>query len=203
MGRQTRWESATTHGYGVRFAELVRDGADIDGEARLVDVLAPRGATVLDAGSGMGRVAAGIQRRGHTVTAVEKDPALVAQSEETFPSVPVVPADLIDLTADLLESHGRPTSYDVIAVVGNVIVFLAPDSEVAVLARLRDLLTDSGRIVVGFHPAYGPGGARDYAPGEFEADVAAAGLAVAHRFGTYELHPPAEDYCVYVLQRAN
>ena len=51
-------------GYGRRFAELVDSGADVDGEGRLADVLVPRQARILDAGSGMGRVAAYLHDRG-------------------------------------------------------------------------------------------------------------------------------------------
>ena len=38
---------------------------------------------------------------------------------------------------------------------------------------------------------------------EFDADVAAAGLRVDSRFGTYELHPydPAGNYAVSLLRR--
>ena len=76
----TRWARAGSEnaGYAATFGGLVADGADVDGEARLADALAPRGARILDVGSGMGRVAAALARRGHDVVAVEPDPALVA-----------------------------------------------------------------------------------------------------------------------------
>ena len=63
----TRWQLAgeSAQGYGEHFARLVADGDDIDGEARLADALAPRGARILDVGSGMGRVA---ERCGGAVT---------------------------------------------------------------------------------------------------------------------------------------
>jgi hypothetical protein len=85
--------------------------------------------------------------------------------------------------------------------VGNVIVFAAPDTEDRLLSMLENLLAPGGRILVGFHPAGGRGSARDYSFEEFAADVGAAGLRVQHRFGTYELAPPAEDYVVAVLSR--
>ncbi len=60
----TRWALAGSpaQGYGEHFARLVADGEDIDGEARLADALAPRGARILDVGSGMGRVADALRR---------------------------------------------------------------------------------------------------------------------------------------------
>ena len=85
--------------------------------------------------------------------------------------------------------------------VGNVMVFLAEGTERAVLARLRDLLAPGGRMLVGFHPVGGPTTSRAYPPEEFAADAAAAGLRVDLRAGTYELHPPTEEYAVWVLSR--
>jgi SAM-dependent methyltransferase len=196
----TRWELAgDTVGYGERFVQLIGDGADVTGEARLADTLAPRGARILDAGSGMGRIGAALHAAGHRVTAVEKDPELIAISRELYPELTVIRSDILGITPAVLEHAGAPASYDVIVLVGNVIVLAAEGTEVRLLATLRDLLAPGGRILVGFHPQDGPAHARDYPFGEFSADVAAAGLVVQQHFGTYELHPPAEDYVVALL----
>jgi SAM-dependent methyltransferase len=196
----TRWELADHSDFGRRFARLVDDGEDLDGEARLADALAPRNATVLDAGSGMGRVADGLQRRGHRVTAVEKDPALVAQSRATFPAVAVVESDLLGLTPAFLEERGRPPSYDLVVVVGNVMVLLAEDTERRVLTTLGGLLEPDGRMLVGFRTVGGPKNAHTYPEPDFLADVTAAGLVVQHRFDGYDLRPgDDQDYGVWVL----
>jgi SAM-dependent methyltransferase len=199
----TRWDLAITgrdQRYATCFDRLIAEGADIDGEARLADVLAPRNAHILDAGSGMGRVAAGLSARGHDVTAVEKDPELVARSRERFPDVPVVESDILGLSPASLQAAGRPTSYDGIVVVGNVMVYLADGTEVQVLRTLAGLLTPEGRILVGFHPRKGPPGSRDYPFGDFRRHVAEAGLVIEQQFGTYDLLPPADDYVVAVLR---
>jgi SAM-dependent methyltransferase len=75
-GSRTRWALAgsAVSGYAGTFADLVARGEDVDGEARLADAIAPRCARILDAGSGMGRVAAALRTRGHRVVAVEPDP---------------------------------------------------------------------------------------------------------------------------------
>ena len=51
---ETRWEQARAQeraegqgGYGAHFARLIAEGVDIEGEARLADVLAPRGGWIL------------------------------------------------------------------------------------------------------------------------------------------------------------
>ena len=137
-------------GYGAHFAQLIADGADVEGEARLADVLAPRGARILDAGSGMGRVGAALARRGHHVVAVDFDAEVIEQSRSTFPDLPVVTSRLDELRPDDLSADGHPTSYDLVGV-GNVMVLLAPDTERTVLANLAALMTDDARLLVGFH----------------------------------------------------
>ncbi|MDQ6686230.1 MAG: methyltransferase domain-containing protein [Actinomycetota bacterium] len=196
-----RWElGGERHaGYAVRFAELIAQGADIDGEARLADVLVRREARILDAGSGMGRVAAALHRRGHLVTAVEKDPALIAQSRERFPEIPVVESDILGLSPAMLRKASLPTAYDLITVVGNVMILLAESTERRVLSTLGGLLDRDGRMLVGFRTSAGPGNSRDYSWTEFAADAAESGLVVQHRFGTYDLRPAIDDYVVAVL----
>ena len=191
----TRWQLAGegTSGYGDRFAELVASGADVEGEARLADALAPRRARILDVGSGMGRVAAALAARGHDVVAAEPDPALVAQSRSTYPQLDVLPREALDL------EPAEIGTFDLVVAVGNVMVFLGEGTERAVLARLRSLLAPGGRVLVGFHLAGVKSGSRAYPADDFVADAHAAGLTVVHRFGTYELHPPDDEYAVWVL----
>lgn len=201
---QTRWARGgpANEYYGRRFGALVAGGEDIDGEARLADALVGRGARVLDAGAGMGRVGAALRDRGHRVVAVEPDPALVEQARRTFPGLDVVETDILGLTPELLAERGLPTAYDLVVCVGNVMIFLAEHTERYVLARLAGLLAEGGRMLVGFNPVGGPTTSRAYPPEEFAADAAAAGLRVDLRAGTYELHPPTEEYAVWVLSRA-
>ena len=197
----TRWELGDNTGFAAHFSELLATGADIEGEARFADAMLPRGTTVLDAGAGFGRIGAALQARGHHVVAVEKDPELVAMAGRHHPGLPMVHTDILGLSPDLLAEAGHPTTYDLIVLVGNVIVLLAPDTERQVLATLAALLADGGRILVGFHPRRTFGNARDYPVDEFAADAEAAGLRLQHRFGSYELAPASDDYCVAVLAR--
>jgi SAM-dependent methyltransferase len=200
-----RWElnlGGPDSPYAQAFENLIDEGKDIDGEARLADVLAPRGARILDAGSGIGRVAAALAARGHDVTAVEKDPGLTARSRARFPDVPVVESDILGVSPALLQAAGRPTSYDVVVVVGNVMVYLADGTETRALRTLADVLTPGGRMLVGFHPQQGPAHSRDYPVQEFRRHVGEAGLVVEQLFGTYDLRPPADDYVVAVLRLA-
>ena len=202
---KTRWELAAEQnsgagGYGAHFSELIESGADVEGEARLADVLVGRSARILDAGAGIGRIGGALQARGHDVVALEKDRDLIALAARFFPDLPVVEADIL-AAPEALAAAGQPPEFDLIVLVGNVIVLAAPDTEQRMLATLGGMLAPGGRILVGFHPVRVHGNARDYSFEEFAADVEAVGLRVQHRFGTYELGPPAEDYCVAVLER--
>ncbi len=196
---KTRWESKEHHGYLDRFSRLIEEGADIDGEARLADTLVPRGARILDAGAGMGRVGSALRDRGHQVVAVEKDPSLVEEMARRYPDLPRVQSDVLALTPAGLADAGLPPAYDLVVLVGNVIVLAAPDTERRLLSTLAELLAPGGRILVGYHPVHGHGDAREYPFEEFAADAAAAGLDVEHRFGTYDLRPASEEYVVAVL----
>jgi len=193
----TRWELAGDDnlGYGRTFAQRVADGADVDGEARFVDAVAPRGARILDVGSGMGRVAASLRSRGHDVVATEPDAALRAQSESTYPDLRVLPHQALEL------DPGQLGRFDLVVLVGNVMVFLGEGTERRVLERVRDLLAPTGRATIGFHLQAVRAGSRTYPAEEFVADAQAAGLRVVHRFGSYELHEPNDEYAVWVLER--
>lgn len=114
----TRWElaGARNQGYGETFAQRLADGVDVDGEARLADALAPRGARILDVGSGMGRVAAALAARLHHVVATEPDPALREQSLATFPDLDVLPQQILGLDpaeVGSYELHGPGDEYGV------------------------------------------------------------------------------------------
>jgi SAM-dependent methyltransferase len=195
---KTRWELAGEDnlGYGRHFADLVDRGADVAGEARLADALAPRGARVIDIGSGMGRIAAALTERGHDVVATEPDPALRTQSLATYADLEVLPHDALAL------DPAEVGTFDLAVLVGNVMVFLAEGTERSVLTRVRDLLAPDGRALVGFHLQAVKAGSRTYPADEFVADAESVGLRVVHRFGSYELHEPVDDYAVWVLARA-
>lgn len=202
MSGVSRWEQGH-RGYGARFAQLLKDGVDITGEARLADVLLPRNARVLDAGCGMGRIAAALEEAGHDAYGVDLDAELLAQAGRTYPALPVAQVRLEDVSPDSLAAQEFPTSYDLIVCVGDVMVFLAENSERAVLAALRTVVTDDGRMLVGFHQDDSAKGKRAYPAEEFIVDAEASGWQLESRFATYELQPePGEDNFFVGILRA-
>lgn len=188
MSNLSRWEQGH-RGYGARFSQLLRDGVDITGEARLADALLPRKSRVLDAGCGMGRIAAALEATGHDAYGVDLDAELLAMAGRTYPALPVAQVRLEDVSPDSLAAQEFPTSYDLIVCVGNVMVFLAEDSERAVLAALRSVVKPEGRLLVGFHQDDVGAGKRRYPADEFIADAEAGGWQLESRFASYDLRP--------------
>ncbi len=178
--------------YIERFRSMAAEGADLAGEARLVDAMAPRAAHILDAGCGPGRVGGRLARLGHRVVGVDLDPALIAAAEADHPGPTWLAADLSELDRTVT---GIDEPFDVIVSAGNVMTFLDPATRRAVLGRLGAHLAPEGRVVVGF------GAERGYPFEEFFADVEAAGLRVAMRLATWDLQPfePASDFLVAIL----
>jgi len=178
--------------YVERFRRMAAEGADLAGEARLVDAMAPRAARILDAGCGPGRVGGHLHRLGHEVVGVDLDPALIAAAEQDHPGPTWLLADLAELD---LPARGITEGFDVIVCAGNVMTFLAPGTHRSVLAGFRAHLRGGGRAVVGF------GAGRGYPFETFFADVAAAGLEVQLRLSTWDLRPfdARSDFLVAVL----
>ena len=193
MSNQPRWFTETADGhsqwYVERFRTLAREGADLEGEARLVDAIVGRGSRVLDAGCGTGRLAGALHRRGHTVVGVDADPELIAAAEVDNPGPSYVVADLSALSLD-------EAPFDLVVCAGNVMVFLAPDSERAVLERLRAHTRPGGRLVIGFRRE------EHYPYDRFDSDLVAAGLRLEHRFATWGLDAFTDesDFAVSVLR---
>jgi SAM-dependent methyltransferase len=174
---------------------MAADGADLDGEARLVDAMVARGSRVLDAGCGPGRVGAALAARGHTVVGVDVDPVLVQAAEADHPGPTWLVGDLAELD---LPARGVDQPFDVVVCAGNVVTFLAPGTEVDVLRRMAAHLAPDGRVVVGF------GAGRGYAFDAFFADAATAGLRLDVALSTWDLRPftPDSTFLVAVLSRA-
>ena len=190
-----RWFTDTKDGhsqwYVDRFRALAAEGADLAGEARLVDAIVAPGSRILDAGCGPGRLGAVLHERGHTVVGVDADPVLIATATEDHPGPRWLVGDLstLDLSAD-------EEPFDVAVVAGNVMVFVAPGTEVAVLRSLARHVRPGGRVVLGFATD------RELSLADFDAAVAEAGLVLEQRFATWDLVPfsPGADFAVTFLR---
>ena len=119
-------DPAHSQWYIDRFKAMEAEGKDMAGESRLVNALASRGAKILDAGSGPGRVGKQLHALGHRVTGVDIDPELIDEARRVCPEATWVTADLVDLPQALgFESDAGEDGFELIVCAGNVMGFLA------------------------------------------------------------------------------
>lgn len=187
-----RWLEETGGGrgpsYEQRFAELQRSGVDVHGEAALVASLVPAESRVLDAGCGTGRVAIELARRSYDVAGVDVDASMLDVARSKAPQLPWHLADLGEL--DLAGS-----AFDLALLAGNVMVFVAPGTEGAVVRRVASHVRRGGLVVAGFSLQAGRLGLDSY-----DELAASAGLRLLHRWATWDRQPysPGGDYAVSV-----
>lgn len=198
--RRSKWADAVQRNpqhsawYVQRFRTMAAQGADLVGEARLIDAMAPRRATILDAGCGVGRHAAHLHAAGHTVVGIDLDPVLIEAAQQDAPG----PRYLVGDLAEAQLPDDVPQAYDIVYSAGNVMGFLHPDTRRDVLARIAGWLAPNGRAVIGF------GAGRGYEFGDFFRDAEASGLVRVHAFSTWDLQPftADADFLVAVFARA-
>jgi len=176
--------------YDQRFDALAASGHDVHGEAALVDAYGP--GSVLDAGCGTGRVAMELARRGHHVVGVDLDPAMLSVARQKAPQLEWVQADLADPALRFA------TTFDVVVLAGNVLIFVAPGTEAAVIANLARHLAPDGRLIAGY--SLQPG--RLTLAGH-DAAAAVCGLELEDRWATWDRAParPGDPYAVSVHRR--
>jgi SAM-dependent methyltransferase len=181
--------------YIERFRAMARAGDDLAGEARFVDAMAPRGARILDAGCGPGRLGGYLAKAGHDVVGVDVDPALIEAAKQDYPGPRWLVGDLAELD---LPSRGIAEPFDVIVSAGNVMTFLAPSTRVHVLSRLRAHVADDGRAAIGF------GAYREYEFADFLNDAVDAGFAPDLLLSTWDMRPftDGSDFLVALLRPA-
>jgi SAM-dependent methyltransferase len=185
VSRWAREGGASPDAYDERWRRLAAAGVDPHGEAALVAGLEP--GSVLDAGCGTGRVAVELARRGIDVVGVDLDPTLLDAARAKAPGLTWVHADLTSVALD--------RAFDVIVMAGNVMIFVEPGSEAAVVRNLARHLAPGGHLVAGFQLRAGGLTADRY------DDLAArAGLTRVARYATWDRDPwpSGADYAVSV-----
>lgn len=182
--------------YDSRWEKLEAAGQAIHGEADLIEsVLADRRESsdsplaVLDAGCGTGRVGIELAKRGFDVVGVDLDPSMLATARDKAPHIEW---HIGDLSAITLQQE-----FDLIALPGNVMIFLAPRTEPQVLSNLASHLRPDGLLVAGFQ--LGP---EHLSLADYDTHAAAAGLAPVDRWSTWGRDCYIDgDYAVSLHQR--
>lgn len=188
--------------YDRRFAAIAASGVDMHGEATFVESLGVR--TVLDAGCGTGRVAVELARRGLDAVGLDADPGMLAAARHKAPDLDWVLGDLSQFELPVADGPGagktpvdppRRRRFDAAVMAGNVMIFVVPGTEGAILRQLATHLRPDGLVVAGFQ----------LIPGRLSLDrydelAAAAGLTLAERYATWDrkLWSPEADFAVSV-----
>lgn len=192
MGEPSRWSTergGSGADYDARFEAIAATGKEMHGEVAFIQRYAP--SFVLDAGCGTGRVAIELKNRGIDVVGTDVDASMLAQAKSKAPAIEWIEADLAEL--DLQRT------FDVVALPGNVMIFLAPGSEANVVEAAAKHVSRGGRLVAGFQ-LNGIVSLDDY-----DDWAAAAGLGLVERYATWDLGEFVErgSYAVSVHQRTD
>jgi SAM-dependent methyltransferase len=184
---QTR--SVSGDAYDATYGRRAAAGEDVHGEAHFVQRFAPT--SVLDAGCGTGRVGRELARRGLDVVGVDLDPEMLATARRKAPSIDWRLADLV--AVDLARS------FDVIVMAGNVMIFLTPGTEAAVVANLARHLQPGGLLIAGFQLIPGRLTIEQY-----DEMAAHTSLVLAERWSTWDCDAwgGGNDYAVSVHRMA-
>ena len=188
-----RWlDSRTRSGeeYDATYERRAAAGEDVHGEANFVQRLAVR--SVLDAGCGTGRVGRELARRGFEVAGVDLDDVMLQTARAKAPYVAWTLGDLATV--------GLGRRFDAIVMAGNVMIFLTPGAESAVVANMARHLHPGGYLVAGFQIMRGRLTLEQY-----DGMAASAGLQLAERWATWDcgVWQPDGDYAVSAHRAGN
>ncbi|HVC81933.1 MAG TPA: class I SAM-dependent methyltransferase [Chloroflexota bacterium] len=174
--------------YDAAYETRAAAGQNVHGEADFVERHGPR--SVLDAGCGTGRLARELARRGLETVGVDLDPRMLAVARQKAPDLEWQVGDLA--TVNL----GR--AFDAVVLAGNVMIFVTPGTEAAVLANLGRHLLPNGMLIAGFQ----------LLPNRLDLDrydslAAEAGYTLAERWATWDEEPwlPGGEYAVSVHRK--
>jgi SAM-dependent methyltransferase len=179
--------------YDKRWQRLAAAGQGVHGEADLIESLArdTGGSRVLDAGCGTGRVAIELAARGLSVVGMDLDEDMLATARTKAPELQWIRADLADASVHLTGE------FDVVALAGNVMIFVDTGTEGRVLEQLSSVLAPAGLLVAGF--SLQPAG---LTLATYDRLAEAAGLRIAHRWATWDRQPyDGGNYAVSVHRR--
>lgn len=203
----TRWTGDVPTGatYDARWKEMAERGLSLHGEADFVCrwVPTPAGATLLDAGCGTGRVAIELAARGFVTVGVDADDRMLTAASQKAPQLRWEQADLATLELGLDRGphldldRDLGAGFDVAVMAGNVMIFVTPGTEAAVVAHVGAQLRPGGLLISGFQLG------RGYSVEAFDAHAELAGLHLVRRFASWDEEPfDGGDYQVSIHRRA-
>ena len=188
--------------YDAPYEARAAAGMDIHGEATFLiqlfaeqlTALAPAARPrVLDAGCGTGRIAIELARRGCQIVGVDLDEEMLKQARKKAPELAWHQGDLSTITLD----H----EFDSMVLAGNVMIYLTPGTETAVLNNLVNHLAPGGLLVAAFELTP-PAWSKLTLP-LYDQLAAAVGLTLVERWATWDRAPwfPSSPYAVSVHRK--
>ena len=186
--------------YAAKFRRLLRDEVDLGTEARFIDMLLPRGSTVLDLGCGTGSTVAHLRAAGHTAFGTDPHDVVLDVARDHFDEGWYRSGHVADLAKSWLDSNGLPTAYDAVSLLGNVPAFLPPGSAPDAVVRIASILRSGGLLIVGTSP-----GAGHVTIADLDRAARPVGLRLVRRFGDWHLAPyqPASRWSVSIFKEPN
>lgn len=190
----SRWNSSRDvlrgADYDDRWKDLAASGQSVHGEADLVSSFEP--VSVLDAGCGTGRVAIELALRGIDVVGVDLDEQMLSTARQKAPDLEWITADLTSVMVG--DVGGGRRVFDTVVLAGNVMIFVEPGTEGAVVANLARHLGPGGLFIAGFQLGPDRLGLDDY-----DRLAQSAGLELESRWATWGKEPFLDgDYAVSV-----
>ncbi len=173
--------------YDRRFTEAAAAGVDVHGEASFVQSLGVR--SVLDGGCGTGRVGIELRRRGLDVVGVDIDPDMLAVAQRKAPETEWLLDDLA--TVEIQEPDGSGLQlrrFDCVVLAGNLMIFLEPGTERAVVGNMARHLRPGGLLVAGFQLM---AGGLDLP--RYDRLARTAGLRLLERYATWDRQPWSDE----------
>ncbi|HXT36337.1 MAG TPA: class I SAM-dependent methyltransferase [Chloroflexota bacterium] len=174
--------------YDAAYETRAATGQNVHGEADFVERHGPR--SVLDAGCGTGRLARELARRGLETVGVDLDPRMLAVARQKALDLEWHVGDLAAINL------GR--TFDAVVLAGNVMIFVTPGTEAAVLTNLDRHLLPNGLLIAGFQLLPDRLGLDRY-----DLLAAEAGFTLAERWATWDEEPwqPGGEYAVSVHRK--
>lgn len=174
--------------YATKMRDHVLAGTDLEVDARFVDMIARRGARILDIGCGIGAAVNGLRARGHEAYGVDPTRDVLEVAKDLYDSTWFCRMAATDILSAALALRGLPETYHAVLMSGNVPSFLSREELEETFGLVSRLLEPGGIFVVGTTTAIQGG------PVDQDKAAAATDLALTHRYSDWHLgqfHPDA------------
>ena len=162
--------------YHLSWPVTRRTMLDANAEGDFIEGLEDRPGWVLDAGCGTGRVAIELARRGFSTTGVDISTTMLLQARRAAPHLDWRLGDIACVRLN--------RRYDLVLMAGNVMIFLAKNSEGLVLSNMARHIALGGLLVTGFFLSMGR-----LQLDEYDRLARQAGLRLQARYGGWNRDP--------------